>query len=113
MDSQRIKEKRTRNIRRIRGLTQIHEWIRSGFTRVLTRYTQSTAVNPSVAFVVKVSVISTVFNAMLRKCLRRQQQSLCLQYSISKATCGATKQQATRVIKAQPQRHKRRCKAEA
>ena len=40
----------TTDIRRIRGLTQIREWIHSGFTRVLTQYSQLTAVNPSMAF---------------------------------------------------------------
>ena len=40
----------TTDIRRIRGLTQIREWIHGGFTRVLTQCSQFTAVNPSMAF---------------------------------------------------------------
>ena len=47
---ERYTDRFTTDIRRIRGLTQIREWIHSGFTRVLTQCSQFTAVNPSMAF---------------------------------------------------------------
>ena len=58
----------TTDIRRIRGLTQIHERIHSGFTRVLC--SQFTAVNPSMAFdksALRVAVKATAMQPRTRR----------------------------------------------